>query len=191
MRKLSVFNFMTLNGFYKGPANDISWHQHGGEEAQFSAESSQSGNVLLFGRVTYQMMASFWPSPMAAEQFPEVAEGMNKAQKIVFSTTMKTTGWANTQIINSDPVQTVRELKQQPGNDITILGSGTLLTQLAEAGLIDSYLFMIDPLAIGEGTPIFSGISKPLNLKLKQSRVFSSGTVLLEYDLSSKKSLLY
>lgn len=89
MRKLSVFNFITLNGFYKGPGGDISWHKHGEEGSKFSEENLKSANILLFGRVTYEMMAGFWPSPMAYETFPAVAEGMNNTDKIVFSKTLK------------------------------------------------------------------------------------------------------
>ena len=87
MRRVTVFNFVTLNGYYKGPNGDIGWHQHGGgaDEAAFAKEGAGSGNVLLFGRVTYEMMARVWPSPEAIKNMPEVAEGMNKSEKVVFS----------------------------------------------------------------------------------------------------------
>ena len=99
MGKLSVFNFVTLNGFYKGPAGDISWHKHGEEGSKLSEENLRSGNILLFGRVTYEMMANFWPSPIAYESFPVVAEGMNNAEKIVFSRTLKKADWKNTRLV--------------------------------------------------------------------------------------------
>jgi dihydrofolate reductase len=89
MSKLTVFNFITLNGFYKDAFNDIRWHTHGEEEGDFSAEMLQQNNILLFGRITYEMMSGFWPTEIALSSMPEVAQGMNAAEKIVFSKTLK------------------------------------------------------------------------------------------------------
>jgi dihydrofolate reductase len=81
MKKLTVFNFTSLNGYFEGSQpGDISWNKHGAEEAEYSAESLKAGNTLLFGRVTYELMADFWPTPFAQEKEPVVAEGMNKAE---------------------------------------------------------------------------------------------------------------
>lgn len=109
MGKLTVFNFITLNGFYKGDNEDISWHQHGGEEAEYSEESLQSGSTLLFGRITYQMMESFWPTPMAAEAFPKVAQGMNQAEKIVFSKTLKKVKWNNSRLVKGNLIDEIKK----------------------------------------------------------------------------------
>ncbi len=182
MRKLSIFNFITLNGFYKGSAEDTNWHKHGGEEATYSEESLKPGNILLFGRVTYEMMASFWPTPMAAQNFPIVAEGMNKSEKIVFSRTLKKADWQNTKVIKENIVEEVMKLKKLPGKDMTVLGSGSIITQFAEHNLIDEYQIMIDPVAIGKGTPIFNNIKRELDLKLTGSRTFKSGVILLCYE---------
>jgi len=182
MKKLSVFNFVTLNGFFKGRDNDISWHQHGSDEGDFAAEGAGSDSILLFGRVTYEMMAGFWPSPAAFEQFPEVAKGMNKSEKIVFSRTLKKAGWQNSRIVKNDIVKEITKLKATAQKDMTILGSGSIVTQFAEAGLIDEYQLMVDPLALGEGTPIFKGMKKQLKLKLANTRTFKSGVVLLTYQ---------
>jgi len=180
MGKLSVFNFVTLNGFYKGPNNDVSWHRHGGEESSFAEEGAQSGSVLLFGRVTYEMMAAWWPTPEAIKAMPGVAEGMNKSEKIVFSTTLKKATWSNTTIVKDNMVETITKMKEA-GKDLTILGSGSIVSQLADAGLIDEYLIMLDPVALGQGTPIFHGISQPLHLDLIGTRAFKSGVLLLTY----------
>lgn len=182
MGKLSVFNFVTLNGFYKGPGEDISWHKHGGDENKFSEDNLKSGNILLFGRVTYQMMAGFWPSPMALENFPVVAEGMNKVEKIVFSKTLKKAEWNNSRLVTDNIIDEVKALKQQEKN-MTILGSGSIITLFANHNLIDEYQIMIDPVAIGEGTPLFKGIERQLDLKLTDTRTFNSGVVLLNYDV--------
>jgi dihydrofolate reductase len=183
MRKLSVYNFLSLNGYYKDANNGIDWHHHeqGGEEEQFSDNNLKHENALLFGRVTYEMMAGFWPTPMAAEMYPGTAKGMNKAKKYVVSNTLQQADWANTTIINTDLITAVRQLKETSDRDITILGSGSLVSQLTDAGLIDGYQIMIDPVALKAGTPIFHNVQNDVELKLTGSRVFESGIVLLEY----------
>lgn len=181
MAKLSSFTFISLDGCYKGPDDDISWHRHGAEEGVFSAESLQAGNTLLFGRRTYEMMASFWPTPMAADQFPAVAEGMNRAEKIVFSRTLTDPGWSNTHVVADGMIEEVQRLKAQSPKDLTLLGSGNILTQLAGAGLVDEYAIMIDPVVLGRGTSLFEGLPHKLELELTGSRVFGSGVVLLNY----------
>lgn len=158
MRKLNAFTFLTRNGFYKGVDEDTSWHQHGEEEGKYSEESLQANNILLFGRTTYEMMCSFWPTPMAAEMFPEVAVGMNRAEKIVFSNTLKGTQWVNTTLMNGDRVNHVKKLKATEGRQLTILGSGSIVRQLSEAGLVDSYQVLIDPVILGHGSTIFEGM---------------------------------
>ncbi len=181
MAQLSVFVFITLDGYYKGLNEDISWHKHGPEESEFSEENLQSGNMLLFGRKTYEMMANFWPTPMAQELYPIVAAGMNKAEKIVFTKTLQKANWQNTRIISENIFDEIRKLKQIPGRNMTILGSGNLIGQLAEEGLIDAYQIMVDPVAIGDGTPLFKNIKSPLNLKLTGTRTFKNGEALLNY----------
>jgi len=180
MGSLTTFTFITLNGFYKGIDEDISWHRHGEEESRYSAESMQSESILLFGRTTYEMMNSFWSTPTAMQQFPEVAKGMNKAEKIVFSRSMGKADWNNTRLIKGNMIEEVKKLKKS-GKDMTLLGSGTVLRQLAEHNLVDEYKIMIDPVALGEGHSIFQGLGVPLSLQLTHSKVFNSGTVLLFY----------
>jgi dihydrofolate reductase len=184
MRKVSAFNFVTLNGFFKGPGGDISWtfgHNASTDESAHAVEGLGAGNVLLFGRVTYEMMSNFWQSPMAKEQDPVVSEGMNKAEKIVFSRTLDTAGWKNTRLIKGNLIEEIRRLKQQPGKDMTILGSGSIITQLAEEELIDEYEVLVYPVALGKGTPLFDCLRHPLKLKLISAKAYKSGTVLLTY----------
>lgn len=182
MGKLRVFNFATLNGYYKGPHGDIAWHRHGAEEGGFSAERLKAGTILLFGRVTYEMMAGYWPSLDAIKNNPIVAEGMNKAEKIVFSRTLKKAGWNNTRLVKDNILDELRTMKQISTKDLTILGSGSIATQLADAGLIDEYQIMVDPVVIGGGTSLFSSITCKLDLRLTGTRTFKSGVVLLSYE---------
>lgn len=186
MRKLSVFNFITLDGYYKDLQDDISWHRHGGEESEYSEQSLETEHILLFGRITYEMMAGFWPTPEAIKNIPLVAKRMNRSEKIVFSNTLQQAEWNNTSIVSGDITAKIRELKNSSGKDLTILGSGTILTQFANAGLIDGYQIMIDPVAIGSGTAIFKGLQNKLDLKLADTRTFSSGVILLSYEPLNK-----
>ena len=181
MAKLNVFNFITVNGFYKGANEDISWHKHDDPEAsQFAADSSTSGGMLLFGRVTYEMMAGFWPTPAAAEAYPEVAKGMNSMEKIVFSNTLKSVDWENSRTMNGDIAAEVRKMKEGE-KDMTILGSGSIISQLSDAKLIDSYMLMMDPLVLGQGTPLFKGIKNKMDFELADWKKFKSVTLLLTY----------
>jgi dihydrofolate reductase len=186
MGKLTVFNFITLNGYFKGPGGDLSWHKHEGEESEYASEGLASGSILLFGRITYEMMASWWPTPEAIKTNPEIANGMNEAEKIVFSRTLKKAEWNNTKLIKDNLAEEIKKLKQLPGKSVTVLGSGSIVTQLAEQGLIDDYQLMVDPVALGDGTPLFKNISHPLNLKLTNTRTFKSGVVLLCYEPAKK-----
>ncbi|MBI1805500.1 MAG: dihydrofolate reductase [Ignavibacteria bacterium] len=189
MRTLTVFNFITLDGYFKGPNGDISWHRHGAEENEYAAEGLKSESTLLFGRVTYEMMANYWPTPNAIKNDPIVAEGMNNADKIVFSRTLKKVEWNNTRLLKDNIVEEIKKMKSAsggPGKDMTLLGSGSIVTQFAEQGLIDEYQFMVDPVAIGNGTPIFKDIKHKLDLKLTMTRTFKSGVVLLCYQPMEK-----
>ncbi|MEO5979375.1 MAG: dihydrofolate reductase family protein [Chryseolinea sp.] len=181
MRTITVFNFLSLNGFYKGLNEDISWHRHGPEENDYAGDAAQEQNALMFGRVTYEMMYSYWPSEMATKNSPRVADGMNKAPKIVFSNSLKKANWHNTSIITGDIITETKKIKQQSGPNITILGSGSIVRQLADHDLIDHYSFMIDPVVLGAGSTIFGDINKKLDLELLNSKVFRSGVLLVNY----------
>lgn len=182
MRKLASFNFITLNGFFEGAPGEIGWHRHGVEENQYAVDALGGGGVLVFGRVTYEMMAGYWPTPAAMKDDPAVAQGMNRAEKIVFSKTLRKAGWSNTKLVKGDPAAEMRKLKKAEGPGMVILGSGSIVALMAEAGLIDEYQIMIDPVALGHGTPLFSGIKGTLDLKLVATRAFKSGVVLLTYQ---------
>ena len=155
---------------------------HGGEEAEFSDESSKPDGTLLFGRVTYQQMASFWPTEQAKQMFAKTAENMTRSPKIVFSRTLTDPGWENVTVVREDAVAAVRRLKETSDRDMTVLGSGSIVTQLADAGLIDAYQIMLDPVALGAGRTVFAGISRKLNLRLTSTRTFKSGVLLLNYE---------
>lgn len=182
MAKLLVFNFVTVNGLYKGSYDDISWHRHGEEEGEYSMESLRKENILVFGRITYQMMESYWANHLTLQTNPVVAQTMNENEKIVFSRTLQKAEWNNTRLFSDNLLDNIKKLKQESTKDLAILGSGSLVNQLTNEGLVDEYQLMVDPIALGEGTPLFKGITQKLELRLTQSRVFKSGVVVLTYE---------
>lgn len=181
MRKLSVFNLMSLDGYIAGPGGDISWHRVDAEFQELAIAASNSDNTLLFGRVTYELMARFWPTEEARRTDPLVAAGMNKSEKIVFSRTLTKAEWNNTRLVKDDLLGEVRKLKQGTGKDLTVLGSGSIVAQLADAGLIDEYQVLLNPVVLGAGRKMFEGLQHRLVLKLADTRRFGNGNLLLTY----------
>jgi len=183
MRKLSVFDTISLDGCFTDMNNDMSW-AHRGNDAEwndFTSGNASGNGVLVFGRVTYDMMVSYWPTDAARKAMPQVADGMNRSQKIVFSRKLDRADWNNTRLIKGDIVAETRKLKQEPGPDMVILGSGSIVAQFAQAGLIDSYQLVIAPIALGAGRTLFDGVSRRLNLTLQEARAFRNGNVVLSY----------
>jgi dihydrofolate reductase len=127
-------------------------------------------------------MASFWPTPLAAQSNPIVVERMNNLRKFVFSTTLEKVSWNNTTLLKGDLTTEVRKLKQQPGPNIVIMGSGSIVAQLADAGLIDEYQIVLNPLVVGNGRTLFEGVKNKLPMKLAKSRAFGNGNVVLFYE---------
>jgi dihydrofolate reductase len=184
MRKLLVFNHVTLDGYFVDANGGMNWAKTDNNDPEwnaFVAENASGGGVLVFGRITYQLMASFWPTPFAIKMMPDVAEGMNRAQKFVFSRTLDEVTWSNTTLIKGDLATEIRKMKDEPGEGMAILGSGSIVSQLALESLIDEYQFVVNPLVLGKGRTMFEGINNKLPLKLTKSRTFGNGNVLLCY----------
>jgi dihydrofolate reductase len=183
MRKLAVFNSVTLDGYFVDTKGDMTWaHKDDPEWNGFVAGNASGEAVLVFGRVTYEMMASWWPTPQALQSMPVVAERMNSLQKVVFSRTLDRASWSNTTLMKGDMVAAIRKLKREPGNDLVILGSGSIVAQLAQEGLIDEFQIALNPIALGAGRTMFAGIRERLRLRLTQTRSFANGNVFLRYE---------
>ena len=182
MRRIIVFNLTTLDGFFEGPNREIDWHHVDDEFNDFAIEQLNTVEALLFGRVTYDLMANFWPTPAAIKNDPIVANKMNSLPKIVFSKTLSRAEWQNTRLVKENYVEEVLRLKNQPGKDMFIFGSSDLAVSFIQHGLIDEYQFIITPLILGGGKPIFKGISKRVVVETLESPGSSRyGNVLL-YD---------
>lgn len=188
MQRLTVFNNVTLDGYFTDRNNDMSWAHAGGDDAEFSsfvAENAGGDGQLLLGRVTYDLMAGYWPTPAAIKNMPAVAEGMNRMSKVVFSRTLEKPAWNNTRVIKGDLVPEVRKLKNESRNGMAILGSGSIVSQLAPSGLIDEYQVIVNPVVLGKGRTMFDGGAfgkDKLELKLTKTRTFRNGKVFLAYE---------
>lgn len=182
-RRLSVFDSVSLDGFFTDASSDMSWaHSQDPEWTRFQGENSGGEAELLFGRRTYDMMASFWPSPQAMQSMPAVAESMNRMRKSVFSHTLDSAAWQNTRVVKGDLATEVRRMKSEPGPPMVILGSGQIVAQLTQAGLIDEYQIAIVPIVLGAGRTLFEGVTARPRLKLVKSRAFGNGRVMLWYE---------
>jgi dihydrofolate reductase len=180
MRKLCVFESISVDGYFTDAAGDMNWAHAGREDPEFSdwvSGNASSGGELLFGRKTYQMMEAFWPTPLATQQMPRVAAGMNAARKHLASRTIQP-AWNNTHLLRGDLVEAVAALKKADGPGLTVLGSGSVAAQLGEAGLVDQYQFVIVPVALGGGRTVFTRGRK---LRLVEQRAFRCGNVVVTY----------
>lgn len=182
VRRLHSFTSISLDGYFADAAGDMSWaHSQDPEWSAFVAGNAGSGGMLVFGRKTYEMMVKFWPTPAAMQMMPEVAAGMNGMPKVVFSRTLRKAEWNNTTVLSGDPAREMRALKASAGPDMVILGSGSIVTQLAVAGLIDEFQVVTIPLGLGQGQALFGGASRRLAMTLQSSRAFRNGHVLNSY----------
>ncbi len=186
MGSIGVFNHVSVDGYFSGPAGEMDWFQgiHDEEWQRYSEENAGSAPVtLMFGRTTYGIMRSFWPTPAAMQLSPAMAGIMRNSRKIVFSKTMETPGdeetWKDVRVFPAIDYGLIRKLKEQ--EDILILGSGTVVQQLTDLGLIDEYTLVVVPVILGKGRPLFRDVHRK-KLELADARHFrKSGIVQLKY----------
>ena len=186
MRKLVVFNLVSVDGFFAGSKGDIDWHNYDAEMGAYSLQQMKSLGALMFGRTTYELMARYWPTPEGMKSEPEVARILNSIPKIVFSKTLKPVNdgpvWKNVRILHEIKPEEIVKMKEQQGGDIAIFGSGTISQQLTNLGLIDEYRLIVNPIILGSGKPLFSGVNGSQRLRLQSTKLFKNGNVLLCYE---------
>jgi dihydrofolate reductase len=187
MRKLAVFNNITLDGFFTDTKNDMNlFHRENDPEwNKFTSENATSRRAtLLFGRKTYELMKSYWPTDEAKQRMPEVAAGMEAMEKVVFSRSLKEPGWSNARIVKGDLANEVRRLKQSAGDPMLIMGSGSIVSQLTKERLIDSYTMVIWPIVLGAGRTMFEGVEGIIGLNKVDEKMFANGNIVATYELS-------
>jgi dihydrofolate reductase len=181
MGKVISFNLMTLDGFFAGPHGEIDWHRVDDEFNEFAIEQLDTVGTLLFGRVTYELMVAYWPTPAALADDPLVADRMNRLPKIVASRTLSKVAWANTTLVRENIEGEVARARQS-GKDMFLFGSADLAATLSRHGLIDEYRVIINPVVLGSGQPLFKDVEERLDLRLLRTRTFRNGNVLLYYE---------
>jgi dihydrofolate reductase len=181
----TLFNFMvtTVDGYYEGPNGEFDWPLVDDEFNNFAIEQLNEIGTLLFGRVTYDVMAAYWPTPQAEQNDPKVAALMNDADKLVASTTLTGADWANSRLISGDVIAELTELKKQDGKAIAIFGSSNLTAHLLKAGLVDELRIMVHPVILGDGKSLFHQLhGSRISLRRTRTVPFSSGNVLHHYQ---------
>lgn len=178
---------ISLDGFVAGPNGELDWAKVDDEIFDYVGKQTSAGDTALYGRVTYQMMESYWPAagdkPTATRHEIEHSKWYNKIQKVILSKTMKDEGLANTKIISGNLSENIDEIKQQAGNDVLLFGSPTATHSLMQLNLIDGYWLFVNPIILGQGIPLFADIKDKIKLKLLATRQFACGVTELNYTV--------
>ena len=190
MRSLRVIEFLSLDGVMQAPGDPNEdtegGFRHGGWQRPYfddvlgasAAEGMAATDAYLFGRKTYQKMAAHWPNAPADDPY---AQHLNGTQKYVASRTLRSLDWQNSTLIEGDVTAEVAKLKQQPGGNIAVLGSGELIQTLMENDLVDEYFLAVFPILLGNGKRLFKDSDRARNLRLVDSKTSSTGGLILTY----------
>lgn len=187
MRKIISFMHISLDGFVAGPNGELDWVKVDEEIFDHVGKRISEGDTALYGRVTYQMMENYWPTagdkPTASKHEVEHSKWYKKVHKVVISKTMKNADLNNTTIISDNLSKRINEIKQLAGNEILLFGSPTTTHSLIQEDLIDGYWLFVNPIILGQGIPLFTGIKDKIKLNLTTTRQFTSGVVELNYTV--------
>ncbi len=186
MRHLIFFMHTSLDGFVAGPNGELNWASVDEELFDFVATMTDKADTALYGRVTYEMMQSYWPNagkePNASKHDKEHSDWYNKVPKVVLSRTMSEQGLDNTKVIGDHLADNINKIKNQDGKNILIFGSPTASQSLLSLGLIDEFWLFVNPILLGQGMPLFKGVIETIKLKLIESKTFSCGVIALHYE---------
>ncbi|MBI3259762.1 MAG: dihydrofolate reductase family protein [Ignavibacteriae bacterium] len=190
MKKLVIFMHVSLDGFVGGPNGEMDWIRVDDEMFDYAGRLTHDSDVALYGRVTYNMMDAYWPTaadqPNASKHDIEHSNWYNSVHKVVVSNSMKGKKLENVTILNENIPNEILRIKQQPGKNIAMFGSPTVGHFLMQHNLIDDYWLFINPIILGTGIPMFTGIKEKIDLTLVESKTFSSGVVGLHYQKKSE-----
>lgn len=187
MRKIIVLSYLSLDGFTAPSDEKMDWIVWDKSVNEYYKETQRTTDTVIFGRTSYYALKDYWATPKASAEDPEMIEFINQTKKIVFSKTLEKAEWNNSIVMTEIVPQEIEKMKQQPGENFLIMGSGNVVSQLAKANLIDEYHFIQIPVALGEGKPYFQNLKNKLNLKLLETRTFNGINILLRYEPESQQ----
>ncbi len=189
MRKIHLLMHTSLDGFVAGPNGEFDWVRVDDELMEIALELTDNADTVLYGRVTFQMMENYWPTagdkPNASRHDIEHSKWYNSVEKVVLSKTMKKAITKNTRFIGDNILDEINQLKRKPGKNILIIGSPSFVHLLMKQNLIDDYWLFVNPIVLGKGIPLFSGIKDKFQLKLLRSKEYSIGVIALHYERKS------
>ena len=195
-RRIVMFNWMTANGYFAGVDGNLDWIVPDEEQTKAAVAGIPLVDTVLFGRRTYEMFEKFWsravedsstaPDPhhpgQRTEEHRAIAIWLNDSTKLVFSESMKNATWKNSRVLPQLDPREIAMTKSQPGKDMMIFGSGSIVSQLTQHGLIDEYQFVVCPVFLSSGRPLLTNVSKHLRLDLLEVKPYPSGDVMLRYE---------
>lgn len=182
MRKIIVQEMLSIDGFFAGVDGEIDWHVVDAEFNEHAIGFLDTIDTLIFGRITYDLMAGYWPTPEGVKDNALIAAKMNSLAKLVFSRTLEKAEWNNSKVVKEIVAADIRRMKEAPGKNIAIFGSGMIVSALARLGLIDEYCLIVSPVALGKGKTLFADVEEKLKFRLLETKKFKSGNVLLCYE---------
>ncbi len=185
MRKIIVFNLISLDGYFARENGDIDWHNVDEEFNDFAVEHTAEFGTIIFGHTTYKLFEEFWPKAITDSTLsPEdhkIAQIIDDVEKIVFSKTLKEVTWKNSKLFHDIDKKEVKKWKQEEGKPMAIFGSGTIVQEFTRLGLVDEYRLLLNPIILGKGKPMFKDVDQ-MKLKLLSTKTFGNGNVLLCYQ---------
>ena len=195
MRRIVIFDRVSADGYFTSTDGNLDWAVPDDEADKAGAAAIPGFDTILFGRRTYEMFESFWPHALdesptspdphsAGRRSPAIramAVWLNDATKLVFSRSLKEVKWKSSRLVHELDPREIDAMKRQPGKDMIIFGSGSIVSQLTQHGLIDEYQFVVNPILLGSGRPLISGASSRVTLDLQEAKKYSSGNIMLRY----------
>jgi dihydrofolate reductase len=194
-RQIVMFNRVTADGYFAGSDGNLDWVVPEPELDKAASDSLPGADTILFGRRTYELFEAFWPHALddsatapdphrpgrRTQQIRAMAVWIHEATKLVFSRTRRDVTWKNSRLLHEFDPREIEAMKGQPGKDMMIFGSGSIVSQLTEHGLIDEYYFVVNPILLGSGRSLLTGVSTSSRLSLVEAKEYRSGNVALRY----------
>ncbi len=183
MRKIIAVEWLSLDGYFSDSNNGTDWFVFDEETGKYLLKMFAYFDTIVLGQVTYEIFAAYWPNPSDPNP-KELIEFMNNSRKVVFSKSLKKAEWNNSVVLEDIIPEEINKMKQEHGKDMVIFGSGSIVSQLTKLGLIDEYMFLVNPVFLGNGKTIFKSEEAKSKLQFLDSKKFDCGNIMLHYGVA-------